>query len=108
LSLPRAASASTAIYPLPLHDALPIFVWPTRLRWPGNGVTAKGPLNASCVAAPIRTHHRPQDETARSIAAAWRACRGTETKRGWRSEEHTSELQSREKLVCRLLLEKKK
>src|SRR5690606_40253160 len=28
--------------------------------------------------------------------------------RGGRSEEHTSELQSREKLVCRLLLEKKK
>src|SRR5690606_41292997 len=27
---------------------------------------------------------------------------------GRRSEEHTSELQSREKLVCRLLLEKKK
>src|SRR6266511_5824203 len=27
---------------------------------------------------------------------------------GCRSEEHTSELQSREKLVCRLLLEKKK
>src|SRR5690606_41725965 len=28
--------------------------------------------------------------------------------RAARSEEHTSELQSREKLVCRLLLEKKK
>src|SRR5204863_8206345 len=27
---------------------------------------------------------------------------------GWRSEEHTSELQSRRELVCRLLLEKKK
>src|SRR5439155_6525233 len=27
---------------------------------------------------------------------------------GWRSEEHTSELQSRGHLVCRLLLEKKK
>src|SRR2546421_3710622 len=27
---------------------------------------------------------------------------------GWRSEEHTSELQSRSDLVCRLLLEKKK
>src|SRR5438874_10364618 len=27
---------------------------------------------------------------------------------GWRSEEHTSELQSRRDLVCRLLLEKKK
>src|SRR5690606_40767946 len=26
----------------------------------------------------------------------------------WRSEEHTSELQSRENLVCRLLLEKQK
>src|SRR5258708_17405747 len=27
---------------------------------------------------------------------------------GWRSEEHTSELQSPDHLVCRLLLEKKK
>src|SRR5690625_6649115 len=31
-----------------------------------------------------------------------------ETSRLWRSEEHTSELQSRGHLVCRLLLEKKK
>src|SRR3712207_6905605 len=29
-------------------------------------------------------------------------------KKAWRSEEHTSELQSRQYLVCRLLLEKKK
>src|SRR2546427_7640730 len=29
-------------------------------------------------------------------------------RRGWRSEEHTSELQSQSNLVCRLLLEKKK
>src|SRR6266700_619507 len=34
--------------------------------------------------------------------------RSTASTRSWRSEEHTSELQSREKLVCRLLLEKKK
>src|SRR5947209_7972268 len=33
---------------------------------------------------------------------------GTFTKNLWRSEEHTSELQSRQYLVCRLLLEKKK
>src|SRR5436309_9985840 len=33
-----------------------------------------------------------------------RSCRGSQV----RSEEHTSELQSRENLVCRLLLEKKK
>src|SRR5215510_14496932 len=36
------------------------------------------------------------------------ACRGRALRRGWRSEEHTSELQSRGHLVCRLLLEKKK
>src|SRR5947209_11982243 len=34
-----------------------------------------------------------------------RVCRGRES---FRSEEHTSELQSRQYLVCRLLLEKKK
>src|SRR5690606_40477506 len=33
---------------------------------------------------------------------------GTVSTNSWRSEEHTSELQSRENLVCRLLLEKKK
>src|SRR5690606_41174956 len=34
--------------------------------------------------------------------------RGRRSNTPWRSEEHTSELQSRENLVCRLLLEKKK
>src|SRR5690349_25047864 len=33
---------------------------------------------------------------------------GIPRRQGWRSEEHTSELQSRRDLVCRLLLEKKK
>src|SRR3712207_8192146 len=32
----------------------------------------------------------------------------TEARKGFRSEEHTSELQSRQYIVCRLLLEKKK
>src|SRR3712207_8408864 len=36
------------------------------------------------------------------------AGRGGEQRPGGRSEEHTSELQSRQYLVCRLLLEKKK
>src|SRR3712207_7532341 len=42
-------------------------------------------------------HHQPADE-------------GPNPRRAWlpRSEEHTSELQSRQYLVCRLLLEKKK
>src|SRR5690606_41408034 len=52
------------------------------------------------------------------VSAVSRTCRGTITPKisqligmsaiAVRSEEHTSELQSREKLVCRLLLEKKK
>src|SRR2546429_5799858 len=44
-----------------------------------------------------------QPGSSRSIAEAWLA-----DIRHWRSEEHTSELQSRLHLVCRLLLEKKK
>src|SRR5436309_10890222 len=56
---------------------------------------------------------------ARSTSTVWHATRPSWFALGWpaarstsmcapRSEEHTSELQSRENLVCRLLLEKKK
>src|SRR3712207_7407759 len=80
-------TATTEIYTLSLHDALPIS------RTPGS--------------KPIR-----------STPACWRSCGrptscprfGCPTPRpsvGGRSEEHTSELQSRQYLVCRLLLEKK-
>src|SRR2546421_8993307 len=48
---------------------------------------------------PARSHPRPQ--------GVHREARVTGGRRG-RSEEHTSELQSRSDLVCRLLLEKKK
>src|SRR6266498_4965737 len=41
-------------------------------------------------------------------AAQFGPARATEEYHGERSEEHTSELQSRPHLVCRLLLEKKK
>src|SRR5690606_40516451 len=43
---------------------------------------------------------KPRDELAKECGLA------TAPRGGIRSEEHTSELQSREKLVCRLLLEK--
>src|SRR2546421_9443531 len=71
-------TATTEIYTLSLHDALPI--------------------------------SRPERESA---ARAWRRSRPTCPAFRWkqsetRSEEHTSELQSRSDLVCRLLLEKKK
>src|SRR5436309_11230608 len=49
-----------------------------------------------------RAASRPRE----SASAAGRPC--SEMSRPSRSEEHTSELQSRENLVCRLLLEKKK
>src|SRR3712207_8623307 len=79
-------TATTEIYTLSLHDALPI----------------------SLREAP-RNERRRLDTPASERTGA----RGTETARAWRhlrrrSEEHTSELQSRQYLVCRLLLEKKK
>src|SRR3712207_9356455 len=53
---------------------------------------------------PARSQRRPAG------CAAQRACRSTpplaRSPAGSRSEEHTSELQSRQYLVCRLLLEK--
>src|SRR5438067_6924661 len=43
-----------------------------------------------------------------SRSPAWRCCVAAPRRSRCRSEEHTSELQSRFDLVCRLLLEKKK
>src|SRR5258707_10825719 len=45
---------------------------------------------------------------ANRVPAPWHAAAGRRGHRNTRSEEHTSELQSRQYLVCRLLLEKKK
>src|SRR5207302_6117557 len=77
-------TATTDIYTLSLHDALPIS-WHSPLRW-----FAHWRRRATSRSGPRKP---PQLES--------RAVRQ-------RSEEHTSELQSRENLVCRLLLEKKK
>src|SRR3712207_7725858 len=80
-------TATTEIYTLSLHDALPIstIVRPPRTRSP-RSVT-------KCAA--VEPVPRPTLMPSRTSAAARR------------SEEHTSELQSRQYLVCRLLLEKK-
>src|SRR2546422_6459005 len=60
-----------------------------------------------------RSHSRREDRA--MAGGAWDATESADTRRqcsaensGRRSEEHTSELQSRLHLVCRLLLEKKK
>src|SRR5690606_41566441 len=87
-------AAPTAIYTLSLHDALPI-------SRPGCGRCA--PV-AAVAHAPTR-NGRAGAVSGRGPRAPW-ARPGRSGSR--RSEEHTSELQSRENLVCRLLLEKKK
>src|SRR5437870_8782498 len=79
--------ATSAIYTLSLHDALPIWEW-------RRGISESRPS-----AAPRRF---PSAES--RPGAASRSAEGNRL----RSEEHTSELQSRGHLVCRLLLEKKK
>src|SRR5207249_1153339 len=79
------APAPPAIYTLSLHDALPI----SRLVGVRCGVVAR---RARVFEASRRGHD---------------ALGGRRRQRP-RSEEHTSELQSRFDLVCRLLLEKKK
>src|SRR3712207_7805831 len=78
-------TATTEIYTLSLHDALPI--------------SAAGPASGSWSTssrAPTGRRSRSGRYGPRSRASSSR------------SEEHTSELQSRQYLVCRLLLEKKK
>src|SRR3712207_8286068 len=79
-------TATTEIYTLSLHDALPISIVGSHSR-------ARGQFRRGCLACrPSRGFHR------RSARALGKQAR---------SEEHTSELQSRQYLVCRLLLEKK-
>src|SRR3712207_7377323 len=60
---------------------------------------------------PYTTLFRSRPSWATAASAAW-SCgpqsQRSEPKTSPRSEEHTSELQSRQYLVCRLLLEKKK
>src|SRR5207244_11241076 len=81
--------ATTAIYTLSLHDALPI----------SRGGRSKLP---DCAArAGWRIASSP-------TCLIWTATSALSSSGQSRSEEHTSELQSPDHLVCRLLLEKKK
>src|SRR2546427_12694159 len=75
-------TATTEIYTLSLHDALPIC---RRRSSSASGTSSVRPFE-------------------RIIARSRRNARSSAR----RSEEHTSELQSQSNLVCRLLLEKKK
>src|SRR5690606_41667436 len=88
--------APTEIYTLSLHDALPIFILSDE---------AYQDMDA---AEQANTYGFFRIEIADSAGNTSKniVVGGYFTQ--FRSEEHTSELQSRENLVCRLLLEKKK
>src|SRR5207253_8729830 len=98
------ATAPTEIYPLSLHDALPICSMPKEIFSfpPATTPIPSGRMvTVPMTAAPDVRRGRPKNlPPTRTIFAA-KSCASI------RSEEHTSELQSRGHLVCRLLLEKK-
>src|SRR3712207_9108271 len=81
-------TATTEIYTLSLHDALPIC-----------GVASGAPCTSFYVS-------RKRSDTVGELVGY--AASAAKREMRVRSEEHTSELQSRQYLVCRLLLEKKK
>src|SRR5699024_12564720 len=97
-------SPALAVIPtLSLHDALPI--WGGSLGGDvGGGHGSDGRACGVCV--------RPTIPMTGTLTARWGVPRGVPAHSppipviGIRSEEHTSELQSRFDLVCRLLLEK--
>src|SRR5207249_11723149 len=88
------------IYTLSLHDALPIY----------RGGGRRTARHAAGAPLPLRRRGPRLLPCAhgRAATALPRLQEGTVPQRRPRSEEHTSELQSRFDLVCRLLLEKKK
>src|SRR3712207_8274151 len=85
-------TATTEIYTLSLHDALPICK---------NGQGRK--MNFT----DVHGKNHGKKETTEDKPRNTRNTRNTRKEKKRRSEEHTSELQSRQYLVCRLLLEKK-
>src|SRR5687768_16081575 len=95
-------SATTRIYTLSLHDALPISALPAR-----RGLDE---LRPHLLPVSLRADADVLRDPVRRLRDSLHAFRGggAGVDRGSRSEEHTSELQSRLHLVCRLLLEKKK
>src|SRR2546429_5581978 len=91
-------TATTEIYTLSLHDALPISPHPYdhQHRQAANAEPSRD--------FPLGSDDLGRDRLSRLLVGAQVSLPSGKS----RSEEHTSELQSRLHLVCRLLLEKKK
>src|SRR3712207_9272005 len=90
-------TATTEIYTLSLHDALPISRRLATSRYQPRRSSTRPSRSCSRTRSSV-------PPSARSASCPTVPCRLSSR----RSEEHTSELQSRQYLVCRLLLEKKK
>src|SRR5207247_10811246 len=100
--------APSLLYTLSLHDALPIFA---RQSFPVATTTASTPF----IIPLLWVAQRNGSASAKAYASRMPSTTSSperssvlRTAFAKRSEEHTSELQSRVDLVCRLLLEKKK
>src|SRR5690606_41830251 len=103
-----SVSAAPGIVPLSLHDALPILPEATSSRSVWTSCAMRRLLSPSATMLKDCSSGIPDF----SMVASWRLNRVMSGDAilppGWdgadaRSEEHTSELQSRENLVCRLL-----
>src|SRR5437868_9110606 len=99
-------ASSSEIYTLSLHDALPILLQMSR-SLNLTIVVAIGCVLVGCAEQSVVQKPLAAVEAANSHLGRMPNVRTTAYTR-IRSEEHTSELQSRFDLVCRLLLEKKK
>src|SRR5437899_7409348 len=87
----------TDIYTLSLHDALPIYHADQRACELHRGEPTTGRRDGRSMGSPMSRKRAANVELQEARVGV-----------PWRSEEHTSELQSLRHLVCRLLLEKKK
>src|SRR3712207_7590855 len=104
-------TATTEIYTLSLHDALPISSYAFQIYIPIDLDFRVGSIlftSVSRITGPHHTlvpHHLFHPPPPPRFAS-WHSRSNVQCH--LRSEEHTSELQSRQYLVCRLLFEKKK
>src|SRR5207247_10839289 len=91
----------------------PLLSFPTRrssdLESDHHRLLHSASFRSACTSSAVRERHAPTgNRPRRSGPIRTRTSRTTSRPTASRSEEHTSELQSRVDLVCRLLLEKKK
>src|SRR5690606_41663303 len=102
VSLPQPAPSVSSALSLP--DALPIYPHPSSgfPRYAAGGGVGSVPTGGSGPRFPV-AHHLPAEVVPDPDEELAHPGIAPES----RSEEHTSELQSRENLVCRLLLEQK-